>query len=70
MRGSGRDGRYSPAQDDILGNSAGIWSRRTHPPPRSNFVDAIEASVEQLMRMPGMGSPRELRNPALKGLRP
>jgi len=33
------------------------------------FVKAVEAAVEQLVRMPNMGAARELRNPSLKGLR-
>jgi hypothetical protein len=32
-------------------------------------VEAVEASVEQLVRMPNMGALREIGNPALKGLR-
>jgi len=31
------------------------------------FVKAVEAAVEQLVRMPNMGAARELRNPSLKG---
>jgi plasmid stabilization system protein ParE len=33
------------------------------------FVDAVEESVEQLVSMPTMGAPREIRNRALQGLR-
>ncbi len=33
------------------------------------FVDAVDESVRQLSQMPDMGAPRDLRNPALKGLR-
>jgi toxin ParE1/3/4 len=33
------------------------------------FLDAVEAPVGQLLRMPGIGSPNELKNPSLKGLR-
>jgi len=29
----------------------------------------VEESVEQLVKMPNLGTPREVRNPALKGLR-
>jgi toxin ParE1/3/4 len=32
-------------------------------------VEAVDASVEQVVRMPNLGAPREIRNPALKGLR-
>lgn len=32
-------------------------------------MEAVEASVEQLVRMPNMGALREIGNPALKGLR-
>jgi hypothetical protein len=32
-------------------------------------VDAVEKSVQRLVLMPEMGAPREIRNPALKGLR-
>jgi toxin ParE1/3/4 len=33
------------------------------------FVDAVEASLQQLLLMPNMGAAREIRNDKLKGLR-
>ena len=33
------------------------------------FLDAAEAAIDLLRRMPDIGSPREFQNPLLKGLR-
>jgi toxin ParE1/3/4 len=35
----------------------------------TRFARAVEETFQQLASMPGMGSPREFRNPALAGLR-
>jgi plasmid stabilization system protein ParE len=57
------------AQDDILRQFRWYLVDQDAPDAAFRFVEAVEASVEQLLRMPNMGAPRELRNPALKGLR-
>jgi plasmid stabilization system protein ParE len=57
------------AQDDILRQFRWYLVEQDAPDAAFRFVEAVEASVEQLLRMPSMGAPRELRNPALKGLR-
>jgi len=57
------------AQDDILRQFRWYLVEQDAPDAAFRFVEAVEASVEQLVRMPNIGAPRELRNPALKGLR-
>jgi len=57
------------AQDDILRQFRWYLVEQDAPDAAFRFVEAVEASVEQLVRMPNMGAPRKLRNPALKGLR-
>ena len=57
------------AQDDILRQFRWYLVEQEAAEAAFQFVEAVEASVEQLLRMPNMGAPRELRNPALKGLR-
>jgi toxin ParE1/3/4 len=57
------------AQDDILRQFRWYLIDQDAPEAALRFVDAVEASVEQLVRMPNIGAPRELRNTALTGLR-
>jgi toxin ParE1/3/4 len=57
------------ARDDITRAISLVSGRAGRARRRVPVVDAVEASVDQLLRMPNMGAPRELRNPALKGLR-
>lgn len=57
------------AHDDILRQFRWYLVEQDAPDVAFRFVEAVEASVEQLLRMPGMGARRESRNPALKGLR-
>ena len=57
------------AQDDILRQFRWYLVEQDAPDAAFRFVEAVEASVEQLLRMPNMGAPKKLRNPALKGLR-
>ena len=57
------------AQDDILRQFRWYLVEQDAADAAFRFVEAVEASVEQLVRMPNMGAPREIRNPALKGLR-
>ena len=39
------------------------------PEAAFRFMDAVEESVQKLLGMPNMEAPREIGNPALKGLR-
>ena len=57
------------AQDDILRQFRWYLVEQDAADAAFRFVESVEASVEQLVRMPNMGAPREIRNPALKGLR-
>ena len=57
------------AKDDILRQFRWYLAEQDAPDAAFRFVEAVEAAVEQLLRMPHMGAPRELRNPSLKGLR-
>jgi len=57
------------AQDDILRQFRWYLVEQDAAEAAFRFVEAVEASVEQLLRMPNIGAPREHRNPALKGLR-
>lgn len=57
------------ARDDIIRQFRWYLVEQDAPVAQFRFVDAVEASVRQLLRMPNIGAPRELKNPALKGLR-
>jgi toxin ParE1/3/4 len=57
------------AHDDILRQFRWYLVEQDAPGIAFRFLDAVEASVDQLSRMPRMGSPRGLKNAALKGLR-
>lgn len=57
------------ARDDITRQFRWYLVERDAPDAAFRFVDAVEESVRQLLRMPEMGAPREIRNPVLKGLR-
>ena len=58
------------AREDILRQFRWYLVEQDAPDTALRFVDAVDESVEQLLRMPNMGAPRELKNPALKGLPP
>ena len=57
------------AREDILRQFRWYLVEQDAPDTALRFMDAVEESVEQLLRMPNMGAPRPLKNPALKGLR-
>ena len=57
------------AREDILRQFRWYLVEQDAPDAALRFVDAVDESVEQLLRMPNMGAPRKLKNPALKGLR-
>jgi toxin ParE1/3/4 len=57
------------ARDDIIRQFRWYLVEQDAPGTAFRFVDAVDESVQQLLLMPNMGVPRELRNPALNGLR-
>ncbi len=57
------------ARDDIIRQFRWYLVEQDASDAAFRFVDAVEESVEQLVNMPAIGTPREIRNPALKGLR-
>jgi toxin ParE1/3/4 len=59
----------SRARDDIIRQFRWYLIQQDVPDAALRFVDAVEETVQQLLLMPDMGAPREIRNPALKGLR-
>jgi toxin ParE1/3/4 len=56
------------AQDDILRQFRWYLVEQDAPDAVFRFVEAVEASIEQLVRMPKMGALRVLKAAALKGL--
>jgi len=57
------------ARDDIIRQFRWYLVEQDTSEAAFRFVDAVEESVKQLVKMPHMGTPREIRNPALQGLR-
>jgi plasmid stabilization system protein ParE len=57
------------ARDDIIRQFRWYLVQQDAPEVAYRFVDAVEESIEQLIRMPHMGAPKALRNSALEGLR-
>ena len=59
--------RTPEARRDIIEHAVylGQQSART----AARFLDAVEASLERLVEMPQLGSPRDFPNPELTGLR-
>ena len=57
------------ARDDIIRQFRWYLIEQDAPDAAFRFVDAVEESVQQLLVMRDVGAPREIRNPALKGLR-
>lgn len=57
------------ARDDLIRQFRWYLVERDAPDAAFRFVDAVESSIEALIRMPDMGAPKPLKNPALSGLR-
>ena len=57
------------ARDDMIRQFRWYLVEQDAPDAAFRFLNAVEASVEQLMRVPGTGTPKALGNPALAGLR-
>ncbi len=57
------------AHDDIIRQFRWYLVERDAPDAAFRFVESVDESVEQLVRMPHMGAPQPLRTPALQALR-
>lgn len=57
------------ARDDIIRQFRWYLVERDAPEAAFRFVEAVEESVATLVTMPEMGTPKQLKNPALSGLR-
>jgi toxin ParE1/3/4 len=57
------------ARDDIIRQFRWYLVEQDAPEAAFRFLEAVEESVQQVVRMPDMGAPKVLRNPALEGLR-
>jgi toxin ParE1/3/4 len=57
------------AHDDIIRQYRWYLVEKDAPDAAFRFLDAVEKSVEQLLRNPGMGTPKLLKNPTLAGPR-
>lgn len=57
------------ARDDIIRQFRWYLVEQDAPNAAFRFLDAVDESVEQLLSMPHMGTPKGLSNPALEGLR-
>ena len=59
--------RRPQAKLDLIAHA--LYIAEDNPDAAERFLDAAEASFEQLANMPKMGSPRQFKNPSLAGLR-
>jgi toxin ParE1/3/4 len=57
------------ARDDIVRQYRWYLVEQDAADAAFRFLDAVDESVEQLLRMPNVGAPIQLKNPALEGLR-
>lgn len=56
-----------PAKTDLRGIF--LYLGRNNEQRALNFVDSVEATFEQLLEMPHLGSPRQFSHPRLHGVR-
>jgi plasmid stabilization system protein ParE len=57
------------AREDILRQFRYYLIEQDVPDVARRFLDAVESAVDTLRRTPGIGSPKQLANPRLAGLR-
>ena len=57
------------AREDILRQFRYYMVEKELPDVARRFLDAVESAVDLLCRTPGFGSPKQLANPLLAGLR-
>jgi plasmid stabilization system protein ParE len=60
--------RILPAADRDIDEQIAYISRE-NPDAAGRYIDAVSAILEHIVRMPGMGTTRDYRNPRLAGLR-
>jgi toxin ParE1/3/4 len=59
----------SAARDDIIRQFRYYLVQQDVPEVADRFVEAVQHSIQEILRMPGMGAPKHLSNEALDGLR-
>ncbi len=57
------------AREDVLRQFRYYLIEKDIPDIARRFLDAVESAVDMLSRTPGIGSPKQLANPLLAGLR-
>ncbi len=55
------------AERDVV--EAAIYIADDNPSAARRFMDAVDGTVQGLLKMPGTGRPREFDNPTLAGMR-
>ncbi|HVZ83866.1 MAG TPA: type II toxin-antitoxin system RelE/ParE family toxin [Terracidiphilus sp.] len=60
---------YAAARNDILRQHAFYLDERGAAHMAEKFLDAVQAAMEKLRRMPDAGAPKKLKHPLLAGLR-
>jgi plasmid stabilization system protein ParE len=56
------------ARDDIIQQFRWYLVKQDAPDAAFLFLDAVDESTRDLLRMPNMGAKKALKNPALEGL--
>ena len=57
------------ARDDILRQFRYYLVNQDRPEVANRFVEAVDKTVEKILRTPNAGAPKQLFNPLLAGLR-
>jgi len=57
------------AREDILRQYSYYEVEKDAAAVAERFLDAVESAIQMLCRAPGIGAPKMLNNPGLKGLR-
>ena len=55
------------AEQDVV--EASVYIADDNPSAAARFMDAVDETVQSLVKLPGTGRPREFDNPALAGMR-
>jgi plasmid stabilization system protein ParE len=56
------------AEQDVV--DAAVYIADDNPSAAARFMDAVDETVQAVLKMPGAGRPREFDNPALPGIGP
>jgi len=57
------------ARDDIIRQFRWYLIEQEAPEAANRFLEAVNESIDAIVRMPRMGAPKSVRNPPLRGLR-